>query len=89
MIVTALVAQLPGFAAREPDKVPHASSWLNGERWTDAIEAPKAPGLRVVESFDQAKARQAREAAERTNRELDNEAAKTARVLAEKYGAWR
>jgi hypothetical protein len=28
---------------RTPDKIPHAASWLNGERWTDELPAVAAP----------------------------------------------
>ncbi len=34
-ILAALTSQLPTFACREPEKIPHASTWLNGKRWED------------------------------------------------------
>ncbi len=40
-VIAGLKAQLPEFARREPDKVPHPSTWLNARRWTD--EAPPEP----------------------------------------------
>lgn len=30
-------------ANREADRIPHAATWLNGERWTDELEMPEAP----------------------------------------------
>ena len=37
-LMFALSQQLPGMAAREPQFVPHAATWLNQERWNDEIE---------------------------------------------------
>ena len=40
-IIRALQLQLPEFQetmARDPSKVPHPSTWLNGERWKDEID---------------------------------------------------
>lgn len=34
-IITALKAQLPAWQQSDPKFVPHAATWLNGERWAD------------------------------------------------------
>lgn len=44
LIQSAILGQRSGFLAREPDKVPHAATWLNGQRWNDAIESAGANG---------------------------------------------
>lgn len=36
-----LKAQLPDFASRERDKIPHPATWLNQHRWTDEPEKQK------------------------------------------------
>jgi hypothetical protein len=44
-VMAGLEAQLPEYARRDMDKIPHPSTWLNQERWTDdpaAYSAPKA-----------------------------------------------
>ncbi len=39
-IMAAIVAQTDAdFRFREESKIPHAASWLNGERWTDEVKA--------------------------------------------------
>lgn len=35
LVMAGLRAQLADFAKRPPDKVPHAATWLNDERWKD------------------------------------------------------
>ena len=47
-ILTALAAWRPVYLAREPDKIPHAATFLNGERWEDELpkeyrQAPAKP----------------------------------------------
>lgn len=37
-ILDGLRAQLPTFAKAEQKFIPHASTWLNGERWADEVE---------------------------------------------------
>lgn len=37
-ILAGLRAHLPTLAARDPQYIPHASTWLNGERWRDPPE---------------------------------------------------
>lgn len=39
-IMDRLRLQAPGYLAREPDKRPHATTWLNGARWEDEPDAP-------------------------------------------------
>ena len=39
--------QLPAMTQQEPRFIPHPSTWLNGERWTDDPEALR-PNLRAV-----------------------------------------
>jgi len=34
-IMAALEWQAPEFSKREPDKIPHPATWLNGKRWED------------------------------------------------------
>lgn len=40
-VIAGLKTQLPEFARREADKVPHPATWLNARRWED--EAPTEP----------------------------------------------
>ncbi len=40
-LLPALKLQLPAFCKRDIEHVPHASTWLNGQRWTDEV-APQA-----------------------------------------------
>ena len=40
-ILEALAAQVTGeYAHREPEKIPHAATWLNGRRWEDEASIP-------------------------------------------------
>ncbi len=39
-LLPALKLQLPAFCKRDIEHVPHASTWLNGQRWTDEVVAP-------------------------------------------------
>lgn len=39
-IMDRLRLQAPGYLARESDKRPHATTWLNGARWEDEPDAP-------------------------------------------------
>lgn len=39
-IIEAVQAQLPGMMARPEDKRPQGASWINGERWEDAVLPP-------------------------------------------------
>ncbi|MBL8226970.1 MAG: hypothetical protein JNL98_00775 [Bryobacterales bacterium] len=39
-VIQGLDAQTPEMLRRPPDKRPHATTWLNGERWNDEIGAP-------------------------------------------------
>jgi hypothetical protein len=41
-IARGLTGHLPGWAAGDPKFIPHAATWLNGERWADQVAAPKA-----------------------------------------------
>jgi hypothetical protein len=41
-VTVAAKAQRPYFETRPRDKVPHASTWLNGARWTDEVISPEA-----------------------------------------------
>lgn len=36
-LLPALKLQLPAFCQRDPEHVPHASTWLNGMRWQDEV----------------------------------------------------
>ncbi len=37
-------AKLWRIEGREPHRIPHAATWLNGERFLDEVELPKKPG---------------------------------------------
>ncbi|MFB3816122.1 MAG: hypothetical protein ACE147_00545 [Candidatus Methylomirabilales bacterium] len=44
-IMRALALQVKhDFSKREQDKIPHASTWLNGERWKDEVAAKRDTG---------------------------------------------
>lgn len=44
-ITAGLEAHLPLWETKDQNFIPHASTWLNGERWADTIPAPKpVPG---------------------------------------------
>ena len=60
-IMAGLLAQLPELNTREAQHIPHASTWLNQERWNDEPEKPIAPPL----SRSAAKRAEVREAFER------------------------
>jgi hypothetical protein len=40
-ILSGLDAHLPIWAKTEAKFIPHAATWLNGERWTDEVDVPK------------------------------------------------
>ena len=40
-ILEGLRSQLPRFASADPKFIPHAATWLNGERWADEFVDPK------------------------------------------------
>ena len=42
-IMFGLSQQIPSMEAKEKQFIPHASTWLNGERWTDEPEEPTGP----------------------------------------------
>lgn len=45
VIIAAIQLQRDEFMRREVDKVPHAATWLNGERWKDEVDRnPRRPG---------------------------------------------
>ena len=39
-IMFGLSQQIPAMQSKEKQFIPHASTWLNGERWTDEPEQP-------------------------------------------------
>lgn len=41
-ILNGLANYLPAWAQTEEKFIPHAATWLNGERWADQVAAPKA-----------------------------------------------
>ena len=41
-VKAATIAQKPEMMAREEDKRPYGSSWLNGERWEDVVKPEAA-----------------------------------------------
>jgi hypothetical protein len=41
VVMAAVRAQTPQMLQREPSKRPYASTWLNGKRWEDELQAPK------------------------------------------------
>lgn len=43
LILAGLRRQLPHFATRDPQFIPHASTWLNQGRFEDEISAPQRP----------------------------------------------
>lgn len=43
-VMAGLMAQLPGMLEREEDKRPHASTWINHQRWLDEISTEPARG---------------------------------------------
>lgn len=49
-VMNALASQSPDMTSREEKNIPHASSWLNGERWNDEIPTvrPKTAVLEMV-----------------------------------------
>jgi hypothetical protein len=51
-VMTATKQQTPAMMARDPDKRPHAASWLNGERWNDPVEAPARIGPQRALPYD-------------------------------------
>lgn len=49
-VLRAVADQSLGMKARPEDKRPHASTWLNGERWTDTSDKPSTADLFSVEA---------------------------------------
>lgn len=43
LIHAALDWQVPVFEQRDPERVPHAATWLRGRRWEDEQPAPPKP----------------------------------------------
>jgi hypothetical protein len=43
LIISAIRDQAIEFRLRDPDKVPHAATWLNGERWKDEVDRRPRP----------------------------------------------
>ena len=41
VVMAAVRAQTPAMMARDPDKRPHAATWLNGARWDDEPSQPR------------------------------------------------
>lgn len=54
----AVIAQRPAMLAREPDKRPHFSTWLNQHRWEDEIEEPSKTKSKLDLAFEEAFGRQ-------------------------------
>jgi hypothetical protein len=50
VIIAAIQLQRPEFMSREPDKIPHAATWLNQERWKDEIDRRPRPVGRPAKS---------------------------------------
>ncbi len=49
-LLAALKAQLPTMMAQEERFIPHAATWLNGERWADEVKRPKT-ALELVDEY--------------------------------------
>ena len=49
-IIRGLAYQLPYYASKESQFIPHPSTWLNGERWADEPQMPeqKTAGRRTA-----------------------------------------
>jgi hypothetical protein len=45
-IMEGLSRQLPYFASRENEFIPHPSTWLNQERWADEVQPIRVPQQR-------------------------------------------
>ena len=41
-IIAGLEAHLPSWASSDPKFIPHAATWLNGQRWLDEVESTNA-----------------------------------------------
>src|SRR5207344_840101 len=52
-ILGGLRLQLPGLQAKELQFRPHASTWLNQQRWNDPVEEPELPDFAGL--FDEPK----------------------------------
>jgi len=50
VIIAAIQLQSPEFLTREPDKIPHAATWLNQERWKDEVDRRPRPVGRPAKS---------------------------------------
>lgn len=50
LIIAAIQLQREEFLTREPDKVPHPKTWLNGERWKDEVDRNPRPRGRPAKS---------------------------------------
>lgn len=71
LIIAAIGLQAPEFLTREPDKIPHAATWLNQERWKDEVDRrPRPVGRPALETFDQRRERAREEAAERESERM-------------------
>jgi hypothetical protein len=82
-VLAGIQAQLPAFTARELDKVPHAATWLNAQRWTDPVELPRLTSVKApAETWEQRDARLRREAAERDSRARREANEKARQVIA-------
>lgn len=56
--LNALRVQLPDLRSREVSKIPHAATWINGERWNDEPDLPFTPApLPVAAPIDYSKLR--------------------------------
>lgn len=47
-IQKALDWQLPIFERRDPERIPHAATWLRGRRWDDEPPTPPKPTIAIV-----------------------------------------
>lgn len=75
-----IMAAVPVYAAavrdREPDKIAHPSTWLNGRRWEDEPPKPKAQTLKPLHPNQRAQLDAVRAESERNRQEIEREAAK-------------
>ena len=67
------------FAGVQWDRIPHAATWLRASRWDDEVKPVQI--LPRLESFDERRRREAREAAEQRQREIDDIDARSKRAL--------
>lgn len=52
-ILVGLKAHLPGWDRADPKFTPHASTWLNGERWNDQPDPPQQSQYAAFRDLDQ------------------------------------